>query len=194
VPTRSPDKLSDGDLDRLLSIEAAWRASLERRFAHWRHYSERLLCICLAQGGARHLIDGETKLKDFDVYRVFAASPERPRPDPAIYRGNTHEDFGVSHFGSRSDADFRDLQRRYAKIRHRNVDIYSLAVDAKPGDDVVPALRRLLQAPPTRKLALVAKKPFVIIEERPPRVAWPVELADAELRGYDRATSRLVQQ
>ncbi|MGA8926284.1 MAG: hypothetical protein WB462_08690, partial [Solirubrobacterales bacterium] len=48
-----------------------------RPLDHWRHHADRLLCICLASGGARHLIDGKTRLKDFDVYCVFAALLER---------------------------------------------------------------------------------------------------------------------
>jgi hypothetical protein len=185
VPDRSPDKLTDADLDRLLAIELEWRRSLERRKAHWRHSGERLLCVCLAQGGARHLIDGVNGLKDFDVYRLFAASPERPAPDPAIFRGHTHVDFGPSHFGDRSDPAFRQMQRRYPGIVHRNVDRYSLDVPTEPGSDPVPALRARLASPSTHKLELLARKPVVIIDRRPPRIAWPVELEDAPLRGYE---------
>ncbi len=182
---RSPDKLTDADLDRLLTIERQWRESLERRKAHWRHYGERLLAVCLAQGGARHLIDGTTGLKDFDVYRLFASSPERPSPDPAIFRGHTHVDFGASHFGDRTDPAFRQIQRRYPGIVHRNVDIYSIDLPVEPGRDPVPALRALLTAPPTHKLELLARKPIAIIDRRPPRVVWPVELEDAPLHGYE---------
>lgn len=181
---RSRKKLTDTDLDHLLSIERRWRESLERRIPHWRLYVDRLLCICLAQGGARHLIDGTTGIKDFDLYRIFAASSVRPYPDPAIYRGNTHEDFGPSRFGSRTDPDFRRFQRRHTKVIHRNVDIFSLAVPAEPASDPVTGIRALLAEPPTPKVALIAEKPFVIIDQRPPRVAWPVELEDAPLRGY----------
>jgi hypothetical protein len=184
VAERSCDQVTDADLDRLLAIERRWRNHLERQKAHWRHYGERLLGICLAQGGARHLIDGATGIKDFDVYRLFAASPERRNPDPAIYRGHTHVDFGESHFGDRSDPAFRRMQERYPAIVHRNVDMYSLALQTKPGSDPVPALRALLAAPPTGKLELLARKPVVIIDQRPPRVAWPVGLEDALLRGY----------
>ena len=185
MPTRVREKLTDDDLERLLELELEWRRELERRKEHWRLYGSRLLCICLAQGGARHLIDGSTGLKDFDVYRVFAASPDRPRPDPAIYRGRTHKDFGPSHFGRRTDGEFRGLQRRYPGIKWRNVDLFSIAVEARPGDDPVSGLQRLLEDPPTYKLACVAKKPFVMIDRRPPRIAWPLELMGARLRGYD---------
>jgi hypothetical protein len=184
VPDRSPDRLADADLDRLLAIELDWRRSLEQRKAHWRHYGDRLLGICLAQGGARHLIDGTNGLKDFDVYRLFAASPERPSPDPAIFRGHTHVDFGSSHFGDRSDAPFRLIQRRYPGIVHRNVDIYSLSLPCEPGSDPAFALRALLSMPPTHKLALLALKPVVRIDRRPPQVVWPLELERAPLLGY----------
>jgi hypothetical protein len=183
VSERSPNRVTDADLDRLLAIECSWRERLERR-PHWRLYAGRLLCICLAQGGARHLIDGTNGLKDFDVYRVFAASPDRPDPDPAIFRGRTQEDFGPSHFGDRGDDAFRGLQRRHPRLVHRNVDIYSLAAPVAPGTDPVRAIRILLVDPPTAKVAVVARKPVVIIDRRPPRIAWPVELEDAPLLGY----------
>jgi hypothetical protein len=183
VAERSVDRLTDDDLDRLLTIERRWRERLERR-PHWRHYADRLLCVCLAQGGARHLIDGTTGLKDFDVYRVFAASRERPDPDPAIFRGRIHTDFGPSHFGDRDDDAFRRLQARYPSLRHRNVDMYSLAAPVEPGSDPVEAIRTLLASPRTSKQAQVAAKPVVIIDRRPPRLAWPPELEDAPLLGY----------
>jgi hypothetical protein len=86
---RSLEKLSDADLHRLVELARLWQQDLERRKPHWRLYEGRLLCVCLAQGAALHLIDGTNGIKDFDVYRFFAASPERPNPDPAIYRGRT---------------------------------------------------------------------------------------------------------
>jgi hypothetical protein len=77
---RSRSKLRDQDIDRLLEIERDWRRSLEHRKQHWRQYAPRLFCVTIAQGGARHLIDGKTGIKDFDLYRFFANLPERPEP------------------------------------------------------------------------------------------------------------------
>ena len=67
---------------------------------------------------------------------------------------------------------------------HRNVDIYSLALPAEPGADPVAPLRAVLSAPRTHKLELLSRKPMVLIDGRPPRVVWPVELEGTELRGY----------
>jgi hypothetical protein len=115
---------------------------------------------------------------------VFAASPDRPSPDPAIFRGRTHTDFGASHFGNRKDNAFRALQRRHPSLVHRNVDLYSVAAPVAVGSDPVDAIRVLLSEPSTAKLAQLAKKPVVMIDRRPPRVAWPAELESAPLRGY----------
>jgi hypothetical protein len=76
------------------------------------------------------------------------------------------------------------MQVRHPTIVHRNVDIYSLALPCTPGADPVPALRSVLSAPRTHKLELLSRKPMVLIDGRPPRVVWPVELEGAELRGY----------
>ena len=43
-------------------------------------------CVALGQGAARHYLDGQTGVKDFDVWTFFAAAPTRPYPDPALFR------------------------------------------------------------------------------------------------------------
>jgi hypothetical protein len=184
-PHRYYGKLRAEDLDRLLELELElerdWRKSLEIRKDHWRLYANRLLCVCLAQGGALHLIDGENGIKDFDVYRFFAAHPARPQPDPAIYRGKTHCDFGPSRFGKRTDAE---AVARFPRFTGRNVDIFSVALPVAPDIDPALAIQALLGAPKTRTERELAAKAVVIIEPRPLRIAWPIRDAAVPLRGY----------
>jgi hypothetical protein len=70
---RSPsnEKPSDADLDRLLEFERVERERLYRESAIWKAHRNRLFCVCLGQGTALHLIDGND-LNDFDVLTFFA--------------------------------------------------------------------------------------------------------------------------
>lgn len=174
-------KVHDEELDRLVELEHCWRADLERRKEHWRLYADRLLCVCLAQGAALHLVDGKNGIKDFDLYRVFAAHPNRPQPDPAIYRGKTHVDFGPSRFGKITHPDGK---ARFPRFVGRNIDIFSLALPVEPDADPVPAIRRLLSNPRTRTERDLAAKAVIVIEPRPLRVAWPPDKERAPLYGY----------
>lgn len=184
-PTRSRHrfygKLRRDDLDRLLKIEREWRASLEQRKEHWRLYADRLLCVCLAQGGALHLIDGKNGIKDLDVYRFFAAHPDRPKPDPAIYRGRTFKDMGRSRLGKRTD---RDGTTGFPGYAGRNVDIFSVALPVGPRSDPVPAIRALLARPRTDTERALAAKAVVLIDRQFPIVAWPPSAELAPLLGY----------
>lgn len=184
---RSYAKIRDDDLERLLNLEREWRESLERRHRHWRLYRSRLLCVCLAQGAARHLLDGRTGIKDFDLYRVFAAHPARPDPDPAIYRGRTTKDLGESRFGKRTDWWGR---RRFPQYAGRNVDIFSVALRVTPDADPVPAIRRWLSEPRTNTQRALAGKPLVVIDSHPLRVAWPADGDGTRLRGYEPSATR----
>jgi hypothetical protein len=178
---RSLEKLSDADLHRLVELARLWQQDLERRKPHWRLYEGRLLRVCLAQGAALHLIDGTNGIKDFDVYRFFAASPERPNPDPAIYRGRTHVDFGESRFGPRVDPGGR---RPFPHFVGRNVDIFSAVLPVTPDSDPVTAIPEWRQSPRTTRQRALAKKAIVIIDPRPLRIAWPPLPPETELRGY----------
>lgn len=178
---RSYASLRTQDIDRLLEIERAWRYSLEQRYEHWRWYGPRLMCIALAQGAALHLVDGRNGIKDFDVYRFFAKHPGRPDPDPAIYRGRTAVDFGdSSRFGRNEDPNASPKVKR---MKGRNVDLFSVALEAEPTDDPAQAIQALLSAPRTKTERYLAQKAVVILSPQPLRVAWPSTSA-ALLQGF----------
>jgi hypothetical protein len=89
---RSPsrEKLSDADIDRLLAIELHERERLYRESDIWRAHRNRLLCVCLGQGTALHLID-RSGLNDFDVLTFFARSPSlAPRRTRRDVRNSPH--------------------------------------------------------------------------------------------------------
>jgi hypothetical protein len=180
-PHRFYGKLRRNDLDRLLEIEHEWRASLEQRKEHWRLYANRLLCVCLAQGGALHVVDGKNGIKDLDVYRFFAAHPKRPQPDPAIYRGRTTKDIGRSRLGKRTD---RDGIRGFPGYEGRNVDIFSVALPVRPSAEPIGAIRALLANPRTGTERALAAKAVVLIDRDPPVAVWPPSAEGTALRGY----------
>ena len=177
---RSQLKLEPDDLRHLLALESQWRKGLESQHDHWRLYRDRLVCICVAQGAAKHMIDGKTGIKDFDLYRIFAASERRPQPDPVIYRGRTVKDFGESRFGRRTDWWGR---RRFGRFTGRNVDIFSATLP-HAGDDPVEAIHRWLSSARTATERALVEKAVVLIDGASPRVAWPREAVGAALRGF----------
>jgi hypothetical protein len=67
VAERSQAKLTDRDLERLLEFERVERERLYRTSPIWAAHRKRLLCVCLGQGSALHLIDGRNGIKDFDA-------------------------------------------------------------------------------------------------------------------------------
>jgi hypothetical protein len=180
---RSPssEKLSDADLDRLLEFERVERERLYRESATWRAHRNRLLCVCLGQGTALHLIDG-SDLNDFDVLTFFARSPSlEPNSLNSSFRAGRHRDFGPSRFGKRTDAEARTKFPAYAG---RNVDLFAYAIPAKRADDPSDAVRAWLTAAPTKSARLVAEKPVVMLEPERLRVIWPIEAEGQHLRGY----------
>ncbi|HEX8073388.1 MAG TPA: hypothetical protein VF545_00260, partial [Thermoleophilaceae bacterium] len=165
---RSYDRFTDADVDRLLAIV---RADLDRLHAtnpNWQLYRDRLLCVCLCQGGALHFLDGRNGVKDLDLYVFFAAVDERPYPDPALFRAGRHRDFGPSHFGRRAP------ESRFAHFSGRNVDLFADSLPVPPGRDPEPALREWLTGRRTRQ-RLLARKAMVMLEPDRGRVVWPTD-------------------
>jgi hypothetical protein len=182
---RSPsnEKFSEADLDRLLEFERIERERLYRESALWRAHTNRLLCVCLSQGAALHLLE-RSGLNDFDVLTFFARSPslDRRRVDSA-FRAGRHRDFGHSRFGTRKDEEGRT---RFPTFEGRNVDLFAQAIPATRSADPAAAVRAWLTAAPTRSAQLVSKKAIVMLEPQRLRVIWPIEAEGRPLRGYIR--------
>jgi hypothetical protein len=180
---RSPSRarLSDADLGRLLELERVERERLYRQSPIWRAHRNRLLCICLSQGTALHLIE-RSGLNDFDLLTFFARTPSiaRRRVDSA-FRAGRHRDFGRSRFGTRTD---EEGQRRFPTFEGRNVDLFAQAIPATPTVDPAAAVRAWLTAAPTRSARLLAEKAIVMLKPERLRVIWPIEAEGRPLRGY----------
>jgi hypothetical protein len=185
---RSPsnEKLSDADLDRLLEFERVERERLYRESLIWRAHRNRLLCVCLSQGAALHLLE-RSGLNDFDVLTFFARSPSLDRRGVgSAFRAGRHRDFGLSRFGTRTDEEGRT---RFPTFEGRNVDLFAQAIPATRTADPIAAVRAWLTAAPTRSAQLLAKKAIVMLEPQRLRAVWPIEAEGQPLRGYIRRRS-----
>lgn len=98
--SRSYERIGLPDLRHLGKIAAE-----DRDFFYRRHpeYRDRLLCVALCQGAAKHFVDMRrgvkppNGVKDFDVWSFFAAISGQKFPAAIRHR---HFDFGPSKFGS----------------------------------------------------------------------------------------------
>ena len=148
---RSFETLESSDLRRLSKLAVGDLADLfERRPVTGGLYRERLLMLCLCQGGAEHFVRQEHGVKDLDVWAFFAEHPTRPFP----YRRRGTLDFGLSRFGRHpDDRDF--LGRR--------IDIIGRSVLCTSGNAPEECVRRWLQSGETKSARLIAQRPVVAI-------------------------------
>ena len=167
------------------SLEHRERQRLDRESEIWAAHRGRLLCICLGQGSACHLIDGCTEIKDFDLWTFFAHREDLPRRsiESAFRRGRQRE-FGRSRFGVRTDAYF---QERFPTFLGRNVDMFAVAIQARPKEDPAAAVQAWLSDPPTCRADWLAKKAFVMLEPR----RLEIDGRDRPLRGLRGLICRL---
>jgi hypothetical protein len=180
--SRSRARLADRDLDWLLELEQRERERLYRDSEIWAAHRRRLLCVCLGQGSALHLIDGRTGIKDFDLWTFFARRDDLPRRSvDSAFRIGRHRDFGHSRFGARTDTHFRE---RFPRFEGRNVDIFGVAIPARPRQDPAAAVQSWLSDPPTKRAAYLSQKAFVMLVPRRLGIVWPIEALDQPLRGY----------
>lgn len=132
---------------------------------NWARYADRLLAVTLCQGAALHYLDGQTGVKDFDVWTFFAVSPDRPYPDAALFRRRKIADFGPSHFGRTSTAP--------PWMQGRRVDLFARSLEVSPSSDAAVAIRAWLRDCRTRTAAKLAQKAVVELDPLPGRIVWP---------------------
>jgi hypothetical protein len=149
---RSLEPIGGRDLLRLAELAAEAEAGLFARHPHGAgRYAGRLLCRALCQGAARHYLDGETGVKDFDVWSFYAALADGPFP----YRWRGTVDFGPSRFG-RWPGDQPSYAGRRVDLLGRSLPV---AVDADPAT----ALREYLSSARTASAKALAAKAVVMI-------------------------------
>lgn len=155
-----PIELSD--LQRLAEISRKDREDFFKSHSEWEEaYQNRVLCIALCQGAAKHFIDGKTGIHDFDVYTFYHQNPKKPWYAKRI----KNYDFGDAKFGQSQDApDFIG----------RRVDCFGRAITVNAGESATDALRRWLTERPTDTAKFLSQKAVVLLEPDCGTVVWPV--------------------
>jgi hypothetical protein len=162
---RSLETISAPDLSRLEDLARRDRRRMFEVNPRWEAYRERVLCVCLCQGAALHLLDGVNGIKDFDVWTFFSRSRSRPFPDPSLHRRRAVADFGPSRFGRTPGAPRR--------LQGRRVDLLARALDVPPDADPVEAVRAWLRRGRETSARRLAEKAVVMIEPGAGTVVWP---------------------
>ena len=150
VSERSDETLETHHLRRLAKIAISELEGLFHRNPKTSElYRNRLMLICLCQGGARHLVHRDRGIKDFDVWAFFRENPEKAFP----YRWHGKRDFGHSRFGRHPNAG--GYQGRWVDVFGRSI---ACADGQRPEDCVRRWLRRTARSPRE-----IAKSPVVVI-------------------------------
>lgn len=155
VTERSYAPLTDEQLARLYDVATADHEFFTRPDGR-SEFADRRVAVTLAQGAARHYLDGRTGVKDLDVWSFYAALPGTP---PGVFgsRRSVHRDFGPSEHGRQRydlaaapDARTRKVWAQWAREHTgRRVDLYVRPLDMAADADltqVVAGLRRWLTA------------------------------------------------
>jgi len=179
---RFQGQLTDADLDRLVEIERTERARLVETSPVWGAHADRLLCVCLCQGAALHLVDGRNGVKDLDVWTFFSRSPElESRAIHSGFRAGRHRDSRLSHLGRWDDSD---APARFRNYNGRRIDLFGVALPVAPDADPVAALHGWLEERPTTRAHYLAEKAVVMLWPERLKVVWPVNAEGQPLKGY----------
>jgi hypothetical protein len=153
VSPRSYAQIDGADLRRL--SEAALKdlsGLFARRAQTGERYRERLLMLCLCQGGAEHFVRHNHGVKDFDVWAFFSRHPDG-KPFP--YRRRGKQDFGPSRFGRHPD-DHAYLGRR--------IDILGRSIECDNHELAAEYVRMWLSGKKSDSAKLIAQRPVVVID------------------------------
>ncbi len=139
---RSNGPLTDAHLARLSKLADEDHLYFTRPSGR-PEYRDRRVAVVLAQGGALHLLDGTTGMKDLDVWTFYAALPG---VDFRFGQRKRHLDFGSSEHGRNLyPPDFTHRQlKRWLRFGGRKVDfmVRNLPVPPNaPPEAAVDALR-----------------------------------------------------
>jgi hypothetical protein len=159
---RSYLPIEHSDLQRLAEIARKYREEYFKAHPEWAEaYRDRVLCIALCQGAAKHFIDGKTGINDFDVYTFYRQNPKKSWYAKRI----KNFDFGDAKFGtSKNRPDFM----------RRRVDCLGRGISMNDGESATNALRRWLTEQPTDTAEFLAQKAVVLLEPNCGTVTWAV--------------------
>ena len=162
VSERSQESLEMHHLRRLAKIAIRDLEDFFRRHSETGDlYQSRRMLICLCQGGARHFVDQDCGIKDFDVWAFFRECPKRPFP----YRRRGKQDFGHSRFGRHPDDE---------GYRGRRVDVLARSMACGDGQRPHDCIREWLRRGKTQSSREIAKSPVVVIHPEADigRIIW----------------------
>ena len=151
VSERSFEPLTAADLHRLSELA---QADLQQLFARRPEtgelYKDRLMMICLCQGGAEHFVRQMRGVKDLDVWTFFSEHPTRPFP----YRRRGVKDFGPSHLGRHpNDIDFQG----------RRVDIIGRSIKRNLDQTAQNSVLEWLRKGRTDSAKLISQRPVIVV-------------------------------
>jgi len=160
---RSYKKIEISDLKKLAIIAYKDRKRFfQNNPVYEKPYADRVLCIALCQGAAKHYLDGEPGINDFDVYTFYKSNPIKKW----CYRRKTvFYDYGDPKFGKSKD------KPQYVG---RRVDCISRAIEIKDGEEVSSALRRYLASGKTKTARCLSEKAVVLLEPSCGKIVWPL--------------------
>ena len=116
---RSYEPLTKAQLSKLADIGLGeLRELFKRRPNVSGRYSDRLLALCLCQGGAEHYVRSVHGIKDIDIWGFFSALPGGP---PFPNRWRKCADFGLSPHGRHPDDDPQKFSGRRVDIMGRSI-------------------------------------------------------------------------
>ncbi|NKL63118.1 hypothetical protein ELH26_01400 [Rhizobium leguminosarum] len=149
ISERSLELISTKDLHQFSEAALRKLSEIFRRAPVAGLYENRLLMLALARGGALHYENGETGLKDIDIWAFFSEGPPKPFPPRARWIA----DFGPSKFGRHPD-DISSTGRR--------MDIIGRSITTQPGEQPEKSVRRWLNGW-SRSAAALRQKPMFAI-------------------------------
>ena len=163
-PGRSYEEITLGDLTRLGQIARLDRQELFAKKPRYRVLGERLICVVLCQGAARHFIDDKNGVKDFDIWTFFAAHPDAP---DFPWRRRKARAFGNPRFGPSPDKP---------GFVGRHVDLLGRSIEVAEDDDPISVLRTYLSEGGTETACRLSEKAVVLLEpaDRLGTVVWPI--------------------
>lgn len=157
---RSFLKIELSDLERLREIAEQDRKLFFKKHPLWAAlYKDRVLCITLCQGSAKHYTDNVTGINDFDVWTFYKSNPKKQW----CYRRNVAHDFGNPKFGqSVTKPEFVG----------RRVDCLGRDIPVLKSDSLTTALQRYLHQGKTTTARFLAQKPIILLGPNLGKIIW----------------------
>ncbi len=158
---RSFLKIEFSDLKQLAEIARRDREQFFKEKPEWATYANSVLCVALCQGAAKHYVDCETGINDFDVYTFYKANSTKRWYAKRI----KSYDFGNSKFGKSIDKP---------KFIGRRVDCLGRAINKLDGESIQSALLRFLEQGKTKTAVELKKKAIVLLEPDCGTIVWSI--------------------